>query len=160
MNHPIPTIQVKVRDHETESARWGYGRGGPIVRKVVIPAICPQCGGPRGKVRGMNGCDDGDYYHVNVWDNPCGHNDWYHNVLVEAGYHAPKDPNKPRIVRFWAKGPDGTLLFPPEEGDHLRVYRVPQDAWHPEMTEADCAQVSAAEIWAAPTNSTEVGSDG
>jgi hypothetical protein len=85
-----PTMTVRIRDGITEAARWGSGRGGPVVVTVHLVATCPQCYGPRGEVRGLNSCDDGEYYHVNTWNNPCGHVDHYHDVLIEAGVHPPK----------------------------------------------------------------------
>ena len=78
-------ITVRVFDRAAESASWGHPGGGrPIVRTVTISAVCPRCGGPRGEVRGLNTCDDGEYYYVNVWDNPCGHVDSYAAILAEA----------------------------------------------------------------------------
>lgn len=152
MSEIIPTMRVKVRDERMEKKRWGYGRVGPIIREVVISAICPRCGGPRGKVCGLNQHIDGDWYHLNVWDNKCGHIDWYHNVLVEAGYHAPEDLDLPRTVIF------GVVPYGDQEVFH--VYKIPQDAFDPEMTEADCTQITTAEVWAQPTNSTDVGRNG
>lgn len=90
MSESTPTMTVKVRDSRTEAANWGHGRGGPIVRTVTIPAVCPVCGGPRGEVQGHNACEDGEYFHINVWFNDCGHVDLYDAVLVEAGIHPPK----------------------------------------------------------------------
>lgn len=77
------TITVTVRDHSREPA-WGQGLTRPHVRRVEISARCPRCGGPRGERRGMNQCDDGAFYWVQVWDNPCGHLDRYENVVREA----------------------------------------------------------------------------
>lgn len=79
------TMTVIVRDHQTEKAWWG--RGGPwspVLRTVTIDAVCPQCGGPRGEVRGHNQYEDGVSFHVNVWNNPCGHIDYYGEVILEA----------------------------------------------------------------------------
>lgn len=77
------TIEVCVRDRSAE-APWGVGLTNPVVRRVTISAYCPACGGPRGERRGLNQCDDGAYYWVEVWDNPCGHVDRYEAVVVEA----------------------------------------------------------------------------
>lgn len=77
------TISVTVRDH-SRKAPWGYGLTRPVVRKVTISANCPTCGGPRGERRGLNSCDDGAFYWVEVWDNPCGHLDRYEDVIREA----------------------------------------------------------------------------
>jgi hypothetical protein len=51
---------------------------------VTIDAICPVCKGPRGEVRGHNSYEDGVPFHVNVWTNPCGHVDYYGDVIREA----------------------------------------------------------------------------
>jgi hypothetical protein len=51
---------------------------------VEIAGTCPVCGGPRGEPRGHNFYEDGDTFHVNVWDNPCGHVDRYPDVIAEA----------------------------------------------------------------------------
>lgn len=78
------TMTVTVRDTDAES--WGHGLTRPITRTVTISAFCPQpgCGQRRGEPRGANLCEDGAYYWVQQWDNPCGHVDYYPNVLAEA----------------------------------------------------------------------------
>src|SRR5690606_41858302 len=60
----------------------------PVIRQVTIPAACPRCGGPRGVARNLNQCDDGAYYSVDVWDNPCGHVDMYAAVVKESAEFA------------------------------------------------------------------------
>ena len=141
MSEPIPTKMVKVRDNRTESERWGYGRGGPIIRTVIVPWVCPRCGGPRGEVKGLNGCDDGEYFHVNVWDNSCGHVDMYDDVLDEAGWRIPKDASRPIVMVY-----EVTL----EGEDRLHAYKIPQDQLRPGMTEGDCDELVAPEVWAVP----------
>lgn len=74
-------MQVRVRDRRSES--WGYGLTTVVVRTLDIPDTCPVCGGPRGEKRNLNQCDDGEFYSVDVWTNPCGHVDEY-NVLLSA----------------------------------------------------------------------------
>ena len=32
----------------------------------------------------MRQCDDGAWYDVSVWNNPCGHVDMYADVVIEA----------------------------------------------------------------------------
>lgn len=78
----IPAMTVKVGDR-------GYTRSyeGVRVRTVVISAVCPQCGGPRGEKLPGRIIEDGEYYWVHNWDNPCGHADMYDAVLREAGRH-------------------------------------------------------------------------
>ena len=82
------TMTVRVRDREGESP-WGVGPTSPLVRQVTISATCPTCGGPRGEPRNLNSCDDGAYYSVDVWSNPCGHVGMYTAVLREVGARAP-----------------------------------------------------------------------
>ncbi|OHV42158.1 hypothetical protein BBK14_11085 [Parafrankia soli] len=77
------TMQVTVRDRAAE-APWGSGLTTPITRKITISALCPVCGGRRGEPFGINSCDDGAYYWVQGWNNPCGHRDMYVAVLAEA----------------------------------------------------------------------------
>jgi DNA-binding NarL/FixJ family response regulator len=75
------TMTVRVCDR-------GEGREyvGVTVRAVTIPVVCPKCGGPRGvdTVRTQRFCEDGEWYSVDRWDNPCGHVDMYADVLCEA----------------------------------------------------------------------------
>jgi hypothetical protein len=78
-------MTVRVRDHEAEDASWGSGLFAPAIRTVTIPAVCPTCGGPRGAARGFNQHEDGVWFNVDVWDNPCGHVDYYRAVIREAG---------------------------------------------------------------------------
>lgn len=80
---PGPLMRVRVRDRSCE-APWGHGLINPYVRTVTISTSCPICAGPRGIPRNLNQCDDGAYYSVDVWDNPCGHRDWYEDVVTEA----------------------------------------------------------------------------
>lgn len=83
------TMTVKVRDEATEAQLWGTSwRGTAVIRTVTIPAACPRCGEPRGEPRGHNFRVDGDWHHVHVWDNRCGHVDMYADVVREAAAHA------------------------------------------------------------------------
>lgn len=90
MNHiPTPpvssidTMTVTVRDRSAESP-WGYGLTRPITRTITISAFCPACGQRRGEPSGINECDDGAAYWVQQWFNPCGHIDYYPDVIREA----------------------------------------------------------------------------
>lgn len=78
------TMTVTVRDHRTEDLSWGHGPHHVVVRRVTISAFCPQCGRPRGKPRWARYHDDGVWYSVQVWNNPCGHLDMYESVLAES----------------------------------------------------------------------------
>jgi hypothetical protein len=75
-------VNVRIRDRSRET--WGYGLLTPAIRTVTIADTCPTCGGPRGEPRNLNQCDDGEFYSVDVWDNPCGHIDTYASVAKEA----------------------------------------------------------------------------
>ena len=52
---------------------------------IEIANTCPKCGGPRGKPYHYRFHEDGEWYSVNRWDNPCGHIDKYRDVLGENG---------------------------------------------------------------------------
>ncbi len=78
------TMTVKVRDRAAEEKLWGGPGYRIIIRTISISAFCPRCGGRRGEPRGLNQMEDGESYHVNIWDNPCGHEDNYRAVIVEA----------------------------------------------------------------------------
>lgn len=78
-----PTMIVTVRDRASESP-WGSGPTNPVTRTVTISAYCPVCGERRGEPYGINSCDDGAFYWVQGWTNPCGHVDTYAAVLTEA----------------------------------------------------------------------------
>lgn len=83
MNTPnVDTMTVTVRDRGSESP-WGSG---PVTPRPVrvSSAYCPQCGQRRGEPRDLNQCDDGAYYWVQIWTNPCGHIDHYKAVIAEA----------------------------------------------------------------------------
>lgn len=81
------SMRITVRDRASESA-WGSGPTNPRTRTVTISAFCPTCGARRGQPRGLNTCDDGTFYWVQVWDNPCGHVDHYVDVIREADERA------------------------------------------------------------------------
>lgn len=77
------TMTVTVRDRSAEPP-WGHGLSRPVTREITISTTCPVCGGQRGEPFGLNQYDDGDWYWVNVWINPCGHIDSSEDVLAEA----------------------------------------------------------------------------
>ena len=62
---------------------WGRGPY-PLIITVTIADTCPTCGGPRGAPQPHRFHEDGDWYTVDVWQNPCGHVDMYDDVLAEA----------------------------------------------------------------------------
>lgn len=51
---------------------------------VEIPDQCPKCGGKRGETRPYNFHEDGQWFTVDQWDNPCGHLDKYKDVYFES----------------------------------------------------------------------------
>ena len=79
------TMTVRVCDRAT-----GRGHADVTVRTVTIPANCPVCGGPRGvdTVYNHHIFEDGEWYVVDRWDNPCGHDDLPADVLREARAYA------------------------------------------------------------------------
>jgi len=84
------TMTVTVRDRASE-APWGVGLTSPVTRKITISAFCPIDGRRRGEPHSLNSCDDGAFYSVDAWDNPCGHLDTYRDVLAEARAMAADD---------------------------------------------------------------------
>jgi len=72
------TMSVTVRDRRTVSP-WAL-----VTRTVQIGTHCPECGGLRGQPRSSHYCEDGQHYWVDNWENPCGHVDYYDDVLEEA----------------------------------------------------------------------------
>ncbi len=77
-------IEVTVRDRAGE-APWGSGGLYTVVTETVkISADCRVCGRPRGERQGLNQADDGNYYWVQTWVNPCGHQDMYADVMFES----------------------------------------------------------------------------
>jgi len=77
------TMTVTVRDRAAESP-WGHGMTSPRIREVTISAFCATCGEHRGEPTGLNQHDDGAWYWTQVWNNPCGHSDYYPRVIAEA----------------------------------------------------------------------------
>ena len=80
---PAETMTVTVRDRSSEPP-WGVGLIQPVTRQITISAFCPQDGQRRGEPAGLNQCDDGAWYWVQTWRNPCGHSDMYTAVIAEA----------------------------------------------------------------------------
>ena len=67
-----------------------FGGDGWVSYPVVIEIAdtCPICGGPRGEPTPHIFHEDGDWYSVSVWSNPCNHFDSYKDCLIESGYAA------------------------------------------------------------------------
>lgn len=79
-----PTMKVRVRDSAAEAHSWSDERFRPVIRTITISAVCPVCGGPRGEAREHTWTTNNVPYIVDVWGNPCGHVDYYENVVKEA----------------------------------------------------------------------------
>ncbi|WP_406168989.1 hypothetical protein [Streptomyces sp. NBC_00996] len=81
----LATMTVRVCDRGT-----GPSYVGVTIRTVTVPAVCPVCGGPRGvdSLRSEQLPEDGEWYTVSRWENPCGHVDLYADVLREARAYA------------------------------------------------------------------------
>lgn len=79
---PEETMRVRVCDRGT-----GPGYSGVRIRTVEISTQCqqPGCDAPRGKPFNHNFHEDGEWLSVDMWRNPCGHIDFYVDVLKEAG---------------------------------------------------------------------------
>jgi hypothetical protein len=58
---------------------WSY-----YPRTIQIADLCPQCGERRGTPYNYNFCEDGEWFSVDKWSNPCGHLDTYGACWREA----------------------------------------------------------------------------
>jgi hypothetical protein len=71
---PAPTLTVTVAHPD-----------GVTTRTLVIPALCPVCGGPRGKPKmGLKRLASGERDLLYWWKNPCGHVDTPAALIAEA----------------------------------------------------------------------------
>ncbi|WP_428957854.1 VVA0879 family protein [Streptomyces sp. cg35] len=66
-------------------ANWGRTGPSTVVHHLRISDRCPACQGPRGEVTPFNAINDGEWYNADKWENPCGHPDWYQDLLGKAG---------------------------------------------------------------------------
>lgn len=91
------TMKVIVVDRHLQSQLWGNGYRSihEVIREIEVSTKCPVCGGPRGTPALRRFCEDGEWYDVHVWQNPCGHLDSYSNLLLEAGAHNAQDRDPP-----------------------------------------------------------------
>lgn len=53
-------------------------------KTIEIGDNCPVCGGKRGQPYNYHFCEDGEWFDVDKWDNPCGHLDKYAKVYHES----------------------------------------------------------------------------
>ena len=76
---------VTIVDRARISAEWDHP--GPFrvhLATVEIADTCPVCGKPRGKPARRRFCEDGVFYHADIWTNACGHVDYYKDVIKEG----------------------------------------------------------------------------
>lgn len=66
------SVQIILRD--------GWAMSTPLVEVLWE---CPTCGESMGEPKGHNFHEDGDWYHCNVWDNPCGHVAKYDELKIK-----------------------------------------------------------------------------
>ena len=64
---------------------WFGGDGWIYYPKTIkINDTCPICGLLRGKPKSYRFHEDGNWFTVDIWENPCGHLDTYAECLREA----------------------------------------------------------------------------
>jgi len=78
-------VRVMYRNNWFGGDGWTYY---PVT--VTISAFCPVCRQPRGEPHPYHFCEDGEWFTVDCWENPCGHADLYKNCLIESGYAGAK----------------------------------------------------------------------
>ena len=47
---------------------WLYG-----TKEITVDWNCPVCGKEMGEPKLLNFCEDGEFYVVHMWSNPCQH---------------------------------------------------------------------------------------
>jgi hypothetical protein len=77
-------MKVTVIDRMAMREAWGNGGYYLMTREIEISDNCPTCGSKRGIPRSHQTYEDGDVAWSHVWDNPCGHIDFYSSVIMEA----------------------------------------------------------------------------
>lgn len=73
------TVTVMYRNNWFGGDGWTY-----YPKTITISAFCPKCGQRRGKPYQINQHEDGEWFSLDRWDNPCGHLDTYREALLEA----------------------------------------------------------------------------
>ena len=64
---------------------WVGGDGWTYYPKTIkIADNCPICGKKRGVPQSKTFCEDGEWFTVDVWENPCNHIDKYQDCYFEA----------------------------------------------------------------------------
>lgn len=72
-------VTIMYRNNFDGGDGWAYYPMG-----IEIGNCCPICGGERGKPYSYRFHEDGDWFVVSKWDNPCGHVDTYGECLKES----------------------------------------------------------------------------
>ena len=60
---------------------------------VIISDFCPKCGKRRGPIHDGTAYDGSERKYVDVWENPCGHVDYYGDVYREAQSNGLNEDN-------------------------------------------------------------------
>ncbi|MFJ3545391.1 hypothetical protein ACIPQH_24885 [Streptomyces rubiginosohelvolus] len=95
-DEPVPalpdTMTVRVLSRGESLTEQELG-----VVTVTVSARCARCGGPRGwdTLRPDRFQEDGEWFTVDRWANPCGHQDEYAAVLQESRLRPPPAPPRP-----------------------------------------------------------------
>lgn len=71
-------VTIMYRNNYDGGDGWTY-----YPMTIEIGDNCPHCGGPRGEPRYHRQCEDGEWFDLQVWSNPCGHVDFYQSVYEE-----------------------------------------------------------------------------
>lgn len=72
-------VTIMYRNNWFGGDGWTY-----YLINIEIMDTCPACGAKRGTPVQRSFCDDGEWYMVDTWINPCGHLDTYKNVYLES----------------------------------------------------------------------------
>ena len=80
------SMKVTIPDRAKQRQMWGSpGLNHVPMQTLEVSDKCPRCGGPRGEPFDYRFCEDGDWYTVSKWANPCGHIDHYSDVIQQEG---------------------------------------------------------------------------
>lgn len=72
-------VTIMYRNSFTGGDGWKY-----YPMQIEIADTCPVCGCKRGKPTPGQFCEDGEWFMVDTWRNPCGHLDMYKDCYFEA----------------------------------------------------------------------------
>lgn len=79
MTGDLMNVTIMYRNDFDGGDGWTYY---PL--SIKISATCPRCGGKRGDPYPHRFYEDGEWFTVDRWDNPCGHIDKYFAAYKEA----------------------------------------------------------------------------